>query len=86
MADTNTYNLRLSCGCPFAIAIEDVDTSAIKYDIGRFNDTLSPHIFNAQPKTIKSGTYYSHLSLVITDKMEKDYVFHETLRDTLIIP
>ena len=88
MADTNTYTVRLSCGCPFPIVIEDADTSLITYDVSQFNNTVGSHAIKAFPKktNLASGSYYGHISVTVTDKMDKDYVFHSTLRDTLVIP
>jgi hypothetical protein len=85
-ADTNSYSIKLSCGCEFTMKAEIGDTTYIHYDLADLSKSQSAHYIKA---TIKpggvSGTRYID-SLIIVTQPPTQETFRDTLRDTLIVP
>src|SRR5689334_20695276 len=63
--DSNSYDFRLSCGCPFPLKVEGADTTNIfYYDLSHLKDTVTAHLIIAKPRLpLASGTYTGWLAI-----------------------
>ncbi len=80
------YSLNLSCGCPFPLKIEAIDTTqGVIYEYPDVGDTISIHTVRAKAKSgLTSGTHIGYMALVTIPPTVE--TLRDTLRDTLIVP
>ncbi len=84
--DSNVYNLGLSCGCDFELAVETVDSPKILYDFGNIATKAGVHTIKAFPRPgLTTGTY-TGWAAVVTLKPDTNPDLRDTLRDTCIVP
>ena len=84
--DTNFYVYKLSCGCPFPLAVDASDTTWIHYDLSHLKDTTDSHVMSATPKSpLVSGQHTGWIAITTIQPVTTE-LLKDTLRDTVIVP